>query len=250
MPLLPLPLDSLVLHVEVGSRAFGTSLPGTEDHDELLVILEQPRQVLGLGDGFKAKMQRTQLEGVPSKPGDTDRTLYSLRHFCRLAAQGNPSILAALWAPILRTTPLGSRLRSLAPAFIGRHIVPRYRGYMRSQTLRLLGLAGGDHGQRRAELIAAHGYDTKYAMHAARLGYQCQELLANRSMQLPIPDPVGEWLRAIRRGEVPFDEWWNRVIGLDERLSYWQDYARIPSIPDRGRIEAFLVEAHLSTWGT
>jgi len=250
MPLPPLPLDSLVLHVEVGSRAFGTSLPGTEDHGELIVILEHPDQVFGLGEGFKTKMQRTQPEGVPSEPGDTDRTIYSLRHFCRLAAQGNPSILTALWAPVLQATPLGERLRSLAPAFIGRHMVARYRGYMRSQTLRLLGLAGGDHGQRRAELIAAHGYDTKYAMHAARLGYQCQELLATRSMQLPIPDPVGEWLRSIRRGEVPFDEWWHRVLQLDERLGWLSSYARIPSDPDRGRIERFLVDAHLSTWGT
>lgn len=247
-PLPPLP-DTLILLVEVGSTAYGTGLPGTEDHDELGVMLEDPEQVLGLGEGYRTVMHRTQPQGVPSEPGDIDRTLYSLRHFCRLAAQGNPSILTALWAPVMRTTPLGSRLRSLAPAFIGRHMIARYRGYMRSQALRLLGLAGGDHGQR-ADLIAAHGYDTKYAMHATRLGYQCQELLATKSMQLPIPDPVGEWLRAIRRGEVPFEEWWRRTLQLDERLSWLENYARIPKGPDRARIERFLVDAHLSSWGT
>lgn len=245
----PLP-KSLILLVEVGSTAFGTGLPGTEDHDELGVMLEDPEQVLGLSEGFQTVMHRTQPQGVPSEPGDTDRTLYSLRHFCRLAAQGNPSILTALWAPTLRTTPLGAQLRTLAPAFIGRHMIARYRGYMRSQTLRLLGLAGGDHGKRRADLIAAHGYDTKYAMHAARLGYQCQELLSIKSMQLPIPDPVGEWLRAIRRGEVPFEEWWRRTLQLDERLGWMSSYARIPPGPDHVRIERFLVDAHLSTWGT
>lgn len=247
--LLPLP-DATLLLVEVGSTAYGTALPGTEDHDELAVVLEDPHQVFGLGEGLKTKMHRSQPQGVPSEPGDTDRTIYSLRHFCRLAAQGNPSILTALWAPILRTTPAGSRLRSLAPAFISRSMIPRYQGYMRSQTLRLLGLAGGDHGQRRAELIAAHGYDTKYAMHTARLGYQCQELLATQSLQMPIPGSVGEWLRAIRRGEVPFEEWWERVLKLDERLSYWLDYARVPKYPDRDRIESFLIEAHLMTWET
>lgn len=245
----PLP-DSTILHVEVGSNAYGTALSDTSDHDELTVMLESRQQVFGLGEGFKVKQQRSQPEGVPSEPGDTDRTIYSLRHFCRLAAQGNPSILTALWAPILYTTPVGDGLRSLAPAFISRSMIPRYRGYMRSQTLRLLGLAGGDHGQRRADLIAAHGYDTKFAMHTARLGYQCQELLATRSLAMPIPDPVGEWLRAIRRGEVPFEEWWARVIQLDERLSFWQDYARIPKYADQGRIEWFVAEAHLTTWGT
>lgn len=248
MTLPPLPLNSLLLHVKVGSVAFGTNLPGTEDHDELVVILENPHRVLGLGEGFKVRMHRTQPEGVPSKPGDTDRTIYSLRHFCRLAAQGNPSILTALWAPVISTSPLGDGLRALAPAFIARHVIPRYRGYMRSQTLRLLGLAGGDHGQRRADLIAAHGYDTKYAMHTARLGYQCQELLETKRLELPIPGPIGEWLRAIRRGEVPFDEWWERAIKLDERLSWWEDYTRIPAEPDRERIEGFLIEAHLQAW--
>jgi hypothetical protein len=61
----------------------------------------------------------------------------------------------------------GRELRALGPAFVGRHVIPRYRGYMQAQALRLLGLRGGAHGRRgegrRQELIAAHGYDTKWA---------------------------------------------------------------------------------------
>ncbi|HSH59502.1 MAG TPA: nucleotidyltransferase domain-containing protein [Acidimicrobiales bacterium] len=66
-----------------------------------------------------------------------------MRRFLRLAASGNPSILMALWAPVLYITPAGEELRALADAFVGRHVIPRYRGYMQAQTLRLLGLRGG-----------------------------------------------------------------------------------------------------------
>jgi predicted nucleotidyltransferase len=173
----PLP-PSTILLVEVGSTAHGTGLPGGEDHDEMGVVVEPAPSVLGLAEsGMRSVMQRTQPEGSRSGPGDTDRTLHSLRRFARLAAGGNPSILMCLWAPVLHTTPDGDALRALAPAFVGRHVVPRYRGYMQAQALRLLGLRGrGSHGRRgsgaRPELIAAHGFDTKFAMHAARLGFQ------------------------------------------------------------------------------
>ena len=84
------------------------------------VVVEGAGSVLGLDDhGFRTVMQRTQPEGARSGPDDTDRTLHSLRRFVRLAASGNPSILMALWAPVLHSTPAGEELRALADAFVG-----------------------------------------------------------------------------------------------------------------------------------
>jgi hypothetical protein len=138
----PLP-PSTILLVEVGSTAHGTGLPGGEDHDELGVVVETPVDVLGLREGgYRAVMQRTQPEGSRSGPGDTDRTLHSLRRFLRLASSGNPSILMSMWAPVLHATELGHELRAVGDAFVGRHIVPRYRGYMQAQAQRLLGTRG------------------------------------------------------------------------------------------------------------
>ena len=125
----------------------------------------------------------------------------------------------ALWAPVIFSTPEGEELQGLGEAFVGRHVIPRYRGYMQSQAERLLGTRSrSGHGRRggggREELLAAHGYDTKYAMHCARLGFQGLELLNNRRLNLPIADEPGDRLRAKRRGDVPFDEWWERGSGL------------------------------------
>jgi len=248
----PLP-GSTILLVEVGSTAHGTGLPGQEDHDELGVVVESPGDVLGLSEaGYRTVMQRTQPEGARSGPGDTDRTLYSLRSFLRLATSGNPSIMMALWAPVLHAADDGHELRALGGAFVGRHIVPRYRGYMQSQALRLLGVRGGGHGRRggggRDELIAAYGYDTKYAMHCARLGFQGLELLDTGRLELPMDGSRAEWLRAVRRGEVSFAEWWDRVLDLDATLADRETDANVPSGPDRDRIEAWAVETHLRSW--
>jgi hypothetical protein len=253
MEIPPLPATTILL-VEVGSTAHGTGIPGGEDHDELGVVVETPEQVLGLDPrGFQTVMQRTQPEGVRSGPGDVDRTLHSLRRFVRLAASGNPSILMAFWAPVEHATPEGVELQALGDAFIGRHVVPRYRGYMQSQALRLLGLRGGGHGRRggglREELIEAHGYDTKFAMHCARLGFQGLELLRDGGLALPMQGEPADWLRAVRHGEVTFDDWWRRSLELDEELAALAADESLPEEPDGRRIEAWGAATHLQVWG-
>lgn len=248
----PLP-ELTILLVEVGSTAHGTGIPGGEDHDELGVVVETPSQVVGLDErGFDTVMHRTQPEGSRSGPGDIDRTLHSLRRFVRLAASGNPSILMSFWAPVEHINPEGEELRALGEAFIGRHVIPRYRGYMQSQAMRLMGLRGGGHGKRggggREELISAFGYDTKYAMHCARLGFQCIELLETGQLNLPIQGEPADWLRAVRHGEVAFSDWWNRSLELDASLEAMETDDSLPEAADRGRIDQWLAHTHRAVW--
>lgn len=248
----PLPSETILL-VEVGSTAHGTGIPGGEDHDELGIVVESPAELMGLDEkGFKTVMQRTQPEGSRSGPGDIDRTLHSLRRFIRLAASGNPSILMALWAPIEHATDEGRELQAMGDVFIGRHVIPRYRGYMQSQAQRLLGTSGGGHGVRgsggRPELIAEYGFDTKYAMHCARLGFQCIELLETGALELPLTSTDGDWLRAVRHGEIEFDDWWDRVLELDAQMESMLDDTSIPEGPDRARIEDWSVQTHQAIW--
>lgn len=249
----PLPRNTILL-VEVGSTAHGTGIPGGEDYDQIGVVLEYPEEVFSIdGCGFRSVMQRTQPEGVRSGPGDVDRTLHSLRRFVQLAAAGNPSILMVMWAPVDYSTPAGLELQQLGEAFIGRHVVPRYRGYMKSQALRLLGLQKG-HGKRggggREELIAAHGYDTKYAMHCARLGFQCKELLSTGGLALPMQGESAEWLRAVRRGDVGFDEWWKTTLQLDSDLEALEGDEDIRPGPLRARIEDWMASTHERAWAS
>lgn len=237
--------ESTILVVEVGSGAHGTGLPGLEDHDEHAIYIESPEQVFGLAYPPRGTMVRTQPEGVPSGPEDTDRNLYTLRHWLYLTAAGNPSMMLGLWSPIIQTSPLGDELRALAPAFVGRHLIPKYRGYMKAQKDRLLGLRGGRHGKMR-ETDA--GYDTKYAMHAARLGAQGIELLTNRSLTLPIAGAVGKRLKDIRKGSFALDDVVRWIDSMDARLAEMAADERIPAGPDRDAITAWSITAHHETW--
>ena len=248
--------NNLCLLVEVGSTAHGTGLEGMEDHDEIGIVVETPEQVFSpLVAPMHSVMHRTQPEGVQSGPGDTDRTLHSLRRFLYLAAAGNPSILMCFYAPVIESNSTGENLRLLAPAFVGRHVIPKYRGYMKSQAERLLGTkSSSGHGVRggggRPELIEQFGFDTKYAMHCARLGFQCEELITHRRLKLPIEGWQGDWLRALRKGEVPFEEWWHVVLDLDSRLEEMQKMILVPEGPDIERISEWSFMAHVDwTWG-
>ncbi len=252
MEIPPLP-EGTILLVEVGSTAHGTGLPGGEDQDETAVVVESAEQVLGLEHGDPPTvMQRTQPEGVQSGPGDTDRTIHPLRRFLFLAITGNPSILMTFWAPVIETTDEGRELQGMGELFIGRHFIPRYRGYMKSQAERLLGLAGGRHGRRgggqRQELIDTHGYDTKYAMHCARLGFQGLELLQTGGLNLPMQGEPAEWLRSVRRGDVSFEDWWSRSLALDAELEALSEDDSLPAEPDRTTIASWSVKTHLQMW--
>lgn len=243
-----------ILRVESGSKAYGTNIPGQEDRDELSIVVETKSQVFDLNrQGLRTKMVRSQPEGVRSQPGDLDLTIYSLRSFIELAATGNPSILAALWAPVIASTPLGDELRANAHLFVGRHVIARYRGYMRQQGMRLLGLGGasqgGRGGTRRDELIEAHGYDTKYAMHAARLGFQCVELMMTHELELPMPNGwPRSWLLDLRQGKVPFDEWWTVCLTLDAEMDKLLTDNTIPKYPDRNAIVQLSIDLHEKAW--
>ena len=243
LPVLP---ASTILVVEVGSGAHGTGLPGKEDHDETVIWVESAHDVFALKDYEpRSIQQRTAPEGKPSEPTDTDRNLYSLRRFLNLAAAGNPTIMLVLWAPVIEEHPNGRELREMADAFVGRHLIPKYRGYMKAQTDRLLGLRGGRHGRMR-ETDA--GFDTKYAMHAARLGFQAIELLKRGRLVLPIPGEGGQWLKDVRAGKVPMDEITARIDELHRMLDEIALEESIPAGPDRPRIVDWSIGVHERLW--
>src|SRR5262249_6561938 len=109
-------LDGMILRRTVRSTAHGRHLEARDDGDEMGVAIEPPRLAVGL-EQWEHHVERTQPEGVRSGPGDLDLVVYSARKFCRLALQGNPTVLLLLFTPDpLVEHELGAELRALAPA--------------------------------------------------------------------------------------------------------------------------------------
>jgi hypothetical protein len=85
-------------------------------------------------------------------------------------------------------------------------------------------------------------------MHAARLGFQGVELLTTGKLNLPIEGEPAEWLRAVRRGEVDFDDWWDRCQELDATLEALQYDESLPAEADRRRVTDWSSQTHLELW--
>ena len=69
-----------IVRAEVGSGVHGMAIPGTDDHDELAVYVEEPGQVLGLAQSPGHWIWRTQPMGARSGPGDIALTAVSYTH--------------------------------------------------------------------------------------------------------------------------------------------------------------------------
>jgi uncharacterized protein len=101
----------------------------------------------------------------------------------------------------------------------------------------------------RPELVEAHGFDTKYAMHGARLGYQGLELLETGRLTLPMPEPERSRVMAIRTGERTFEETIAEVDEVEQRLADALERTVASPEPDRAAVDRFLVEAYRRAWG-
>jgi len=249
-----------ILRATVGSTVHGLHHGGQDDRDEMAVFVEPPEFLLGLRRarglrgglyGFEHYVWRTQPEGARSGPGDLDLVAYSLRKYVRLARKGHPTILLLLFVPapfVLVETGLGAELRELRPALLSRRAGLGYLGYLRGQKERLLDQRGRK-GVNRPELVEAHGFDTKYAMHAARLGYQGLELLETGSLTLPLREPENSSVMAIRTGQRTFDEAIAEIEEVERRLADAVERTALPPQPDDDAVNAFLVSAYRRAWG-
>ena len=97
----------------------------------------------------------------------------------------------------------------------------------------------------RPELVAVHGYDTKYAL---RLGLQGIELLTTGRITLPVPEPHRAYLRSIRRGERPLAEVLDAITRAEARLTGLRDSPALPDQPDRAWVDDWLHRSYLNFW--
>jgi hypothetical protein len=141
-----------------------------------------------------------------SGAGDPDVIIYTPRKWAAGLAE-NPTVLLALFVPdeeVVFRREARAELMANAHRFVSRLAATRFLGSLRAQQSAMTGQPGAH--TNRPELVAVHGYDTKYAMHALQLGLQGIEFLTTGRITLPVPEPHRGYLRAVRRGDVPLVE--------------------------------------------
>ena len=251
----PCPEQGEFLRVVSGSTLHGCSLDDSADLDLMGVAIPPPGKVIGLSAPWEQSVYRTQPKGVPSGPGDVDCTIYSLTKYLRLVANGNPSLIALLFAPKEYRHIDGivaDELRALIPSIISKECGARYLGYAKAQKERLL----GERGQKRTGATRrlkyesepdANGevYDKKYLYHILRLLMQGQELMTEGWIELPIDGYSREALIAVRRGAYTLAEGIEWADRMESQLKGYIDASKLPDHPDRERLNEWLVGAYL-----
>lgn len=257
-----------ILRVQVGSGVHGTSISGQDDRDEMGICLEPPEYVTGVArvpagvDAPTATVEFEQYQrhtvwdqpgGLANRSGagDLDVVIYSARKWCRLALAGNPTVLLLLFVPddeVVCRTDAGAELVANAHRFVSRLAADRFLGYLRAQKAAMTGESGAH--TNRPELVAVHGYDTKFAMHALRLGVQGVELLTTGRITLPVPEPDRRYLRAVRRGEITRAEVIDAVEAAECRLDSLRASTHIPARPDAHWVNGWLHRSYTAYWST
>lgn len=240
---------SVILRAVVGSTVHGTNVAQQDDRDEMAIAIEPMHYVIGMRH-WETTVFRTQPDGVKSGPGDLDLVTHSLRKYCRLAARGNPTMQLPLFVPedsIVSINQLGRELIERRSMFLSRECGKAFLGYMRAQKNRLEGTQGGRHGSR-PELVAQYGFDTKYAGHIIRLGYQGVELMTTGHLSLPMSPEESAEVRAVRTGRRTLEQVLSLAGQLERQLKDSLDTGPLPDHPDEDAINDFLQDAYLRAW--
>ena len=252
--------------MQVGSGVHGTAVSGQDDRDEMGICLEPAAFVTGIArvpnglNGEHPSIPFEQYErhtawdrpgGIANRSGagELDVVVYSARKWARLALAGNPTVLLVLFVPdidVVHRDAVGAEVVDNADRFVSRLAADRFLGYLHAQKDAITGQSSAH--TNRPELVAVHGYDTKYAMHALRLGVQGVELLSTGRITLPIPQPDRDYLRSIRRGEVPLADVLAAIDEAERRLTGLRDSSAVPDRPDHDWVNSWLHRSHLEYW--
>lgn len=242
-----------ILRAVVGSTVHGLNVQdGIEDRDEMGICIEDYDAAFGIKAPFEQYIYRTAAirEGrhdAKSNAGDLDLTIYSLRKWIRLALKGNPTILLLLFAPTMDKNARGGQLQELAEAIVSRQAGYAFLGYLTAQKQRLIGERGGK-DVNRPELVAKYGYDTKYAMHMLRLGYQGVELLTTGRLSLPMQEPERSYLYGVRTGAESLQDVLTVGGELERQLKDLLTESPIPDQPEIARVERWMLDTYWETW--
>lgn len=104
--------------------------------------------------------------------------------------------------------------------------------------------------EKRFELEAQFGYDTKHAMHLIRLMRMCKEILETGSVIVKRPD--FEQLLEIRAGRWTYDELIEQAQTLEDECNILVKSSPLPNKVDNEKIENFVVdltEQYLQMYG-
>jgi predicted nucleotidyltransferase len=176
-----------------------------------------------------------------------DLTIFGIVKFFALAMENNPNIIDALFTPatcVLHSTRVGNLVRENRRLFLHKGAWPKFKGYAYSQ---LHKIAIKQPQGKRAELVARHGFDTKFGYHVVRLISEVEQILLEGDIDL---QRNNDQLKAIRRGEWTEERLRTWFAEKESHLEKLYAESALPAVPDEGRIKGLLVNVLEEHYGS
>lgn len=220
--------------VLAGSRMHGVATEDS-DYDYLGAVIESEAHVIGLKSYEQTTFKELSYEG----------TVYSLRKLVKLIADGNPTVLCLPFAvPI--TDVHGICTEEFRSMIVSRKAGKKFLGYMTAQRKSMIG-ERSQSDQRKA-LIEKYGYDTKFAGHMIRLGWQGIEYLSTGNINVPMKESRRDVVLAVRNGEFKLDDVLNYADALEVELEHSLETTTLPEEPQWDALNEWLRVRYWNTW--
>ena len=176
-----------------------------------------------------------------------DLTIFGIVKFFNLAMENNPNIIDSLFTPatcVLHCTKVGNLVRENRKLFLHKGAWPKFKGYAYSQLHKMA--VKTPHG-KRAELVAEHGFDTKFGYHVVRLIGEVEQILMEGDIDL---QRNNEPLKAIRRGEWTEERLRQWFAEKESHLELVYAESTLRAVPDEDRIKALLLNCLEEHYGS
>lgn len=242
--------QKIILEAIVGSTLYGTqSDSSSSDLDKIKVVVETPEEFMGFSTKDTWTFTTKEAE-EQSTAEDIDETSYGLKKFLYLALKNNPTIINVLFIPdefIIVKTLEWELIRQLAPFIVSKSAYFPFNGYMQHQYERLIGVRG-QKNVTRPELVEKFGFDTKYAGHIIRLGYQGIELMKTGRITMPMPESERKHVVDVRKGMYFFDTVKKHMEELRNSLEVCYIQSPLADKPDTARVQKVMIDIYFNTW--
>ena len=176
-----------------------------------------------------------------------DLTIFGIVKFFALAMDNNPNVIDSLFTTtecVLHATRVGNLVREHRRLFLHKGAWAKFKGYAYSQ---LHKIAIKQPRGKRAELVAAHGFDTKFAYHVVRLIGEVEQILQTGDIDL---QRDRELLKAIRRGEWTEARLRSWFAAREGQLEAIHAASTLRPTPDEVGIKALLLQCLEEHYGS
>lgn len=173
------------------------------------------------------------------KGKEFDFTVYQIHKFFKLVAEGNPSLIDALFVPrecLIYCNQIGEKIRENRHMFLSKGAWPKYKGYAYGQLDKLKKF---DSNGKRAAVIEKYGYDIKNAYHVVRLLNEIEQILVDGDLDLR---QNREQLKSIRRGEWSYQQIVNYFETKERELERVKSESKLQEHSDKNAIRALMIE--------